>query len=99
MVRGLIIEGLSTTGKTSLLSALRKAHCETGIERSLVVVSEQYTQVLYSDHGVLWSLDQRNHMDLLNRHVSYLVQLNQWIDSLGITKAHHGVFFFLNASI
>lgn len=70
MIRGLIIEGLSTSGKTSMVSAVKKAHSDAlNAERTMVAVSEHYSQVLHSDHGVLRSLTQKEHIELLERHV------------------------------
>ena len=96
LIRGLIIEGLSTSGKTSVLSALKRVHSRTpNIEKTMIAVSEHYSQVLHQDHGVLRSLKQEEHIELLNRHVDYLEQLHNWIDSLGHTKTSNGVFYIL----
>lgn len=54
----------------------------------MIAVSEHYSQVLHSDHGVLRSLPPDEHLGLLNRHVDYLEQLHRWIESLGHT---HGM--------
>lgn len=94
MIQGVIVEGLSTAGKTSVLSALKKIHSQTpNVERTMIAVSEHYSQILHSDHGVLRSLEQDEHIRLLKRHVDYLEQLHDWIDSLGHTKPSNGVFF------
>ena len=96
LIRGLIIEGLSTSGKTSVFSALKRIQSQTpDIERTMIAVSEHYSQVLHGDHGVLRSLKQEEHIELLNRHVEYLESLHNWIDSLGHTKTSNGVFYVL----
>ncbi|MBB3126696.1 hypothetical protein FHS19_001350 [Paenibacillus rhizosphaerae] len=96
MIRGVILEGLSTTGKTSVLSALKRVHSlSSHAERTMIALSEHYSQILHSDHGVLRSLDHNEHMKLLNQHISYLEQLHGWIESLGHTKPSNGIFFIL----
>lgn len=92
----MIIEGLSTSGKTSVFSALKRVQSHTpNAEKTLIAVSEHYSQVLHSDHGVLRSLNQEEHMELLNRQVEHLEQLYHWINSLGHTKTSNGVFYIL----
>ncbi|GGD98056.1 hypothetical protein [Paenibacillus nasutitermitis] len=38
-------------------------------------------------------MDKDEHIQLLNRHVDYLEQQYNWIDSLGHTKPSNGVFY------
>ncbi|MFD0681470.1 MULTISPECIES: hypothetical protein [unclassified Paenibacillus] len=96
MIRGVIIEGLSTAGKTSVFSAIKKVHSQTHHgEKTIIAISEHYTQVLHSYQGVLRSMDKDEHIQLLNRHVGYLEQQYNWIDSLGHTKPSNGVFYLL----
>ncbi|MBE1447337.1 hypothetical protein [Paenibacillus sp. OAS669] len=94
MIRGVIIEGLSTAGKTSVLTALKKMNSQSPkVERTMIAVSEHYSGVLVDDHGVLRNLQQEEHLGLLNRHVDYIEQLHSFMTSLGRTKASHGVFY------
>ncbi|MCZ8516712.1 hypothetical protein O9H85_30940 [Paenibacillus filicis] len=66
MIQGIIVEGLSTAGKTSVLSALKKVHSQTSnVERTMIAVSEHYSQILHQDHGTLRSLKQDEHINLL----------------------------------
>jgi hypothetical protein len=96
LIQGVIVEGLSTAGKTSVLSALKKIHSQTpNVERTMIAISEHYSQILHSDNGVLRSLKLDEHIKLLKRHVDYLEQLHNWIDSLGHTKPSNGVFYIL----
>ncbi|MBA2939061.1 hypothetical protein HZF08_12150 [Paenibacillus sp. CGMCC 1.16610] len=96
MIRGVIIEGLSTTGKTSVFSAIKRLHSQTNNdEKTLFAISEHYSQVLHSYQGILRSMNKDEHIQLLNRHVDYLEQQFEWIDSLGHTKPSKGVFFLL----
>jgi hypothetical protein len=96
LIQGLIIEGLSTAGKTSVFSALKILHSQTpNVEKTMIAITEHYSQVFNSFHGVLKSLEQVEHIQLLKRHVDYLEQLHKWIESLGHMKQSNGVFFIL----
>jgi hypothetical protein len=96
MIRGVIIEGMSTVGKTSLFSAIKRLHSQTpNSEKTIVAVSEHYSQVLHSYQGVLRSMDKEEHISLLSRHVDYLEQQYDWINSLGHSKPSKGIFFLL----
>lgn len=96
MIKGIIIEGLSTAGKTSLLTALKKLLSQTPeIQRTMISVSEHYSQVLHQDHGELKSLQQKEHIELLNTHINYLELLHNWNYSLGSTTLTSGVFYIL----
>lgn len=96
MIRGVIIEGLSTAGKSSVFSAIKRLHSQThGEEATMVAISEHYSQVLHSFHGVLRSMERDEHSQLLNRHVDYLEQQSNWIESLGHTKRSNGLFYLL----
>lgn len=47
MIRGIILEGVSCSGKTSLLHALNRVHAENpDNERSVLVLGEHYSQAL-----------------------------------------------------
>ena len=94
MIRGVILEGLSTAGKSSVFSAIRNIHSRiTNAERTMVAISEHYTQVLHSYRGELRSMSKDEHIQLLNGHVQYLEQQSDWIDSLGHSKRTNGIFF------
>jgi hypothetical protein len=96
MIRGIIIEGLSTAGKSSVFSAIKRLHNQIhNGENTIVAISEHYSQVLHSYHGVLRSMDKDEHIQLLKRHVDYLEQQYNWIESLGHTKPSNGVFYLL----
>lgn len=96
MIRGVIIEGLSTAGKTSLFSAIKGIHSQAhNVGKSIFAISEHYSQVLHSYQGILRSMDKSEHIQLLNRHVDYLELQSNWIDSLGHTKPSNGIFFLL----
>lgn len=94
MIRGVIIEGLSTAGKTSVFSAIKKIHSQAPeVEKTIIAVSEHYSQILHSYQGALRSMTKDEHIPLLNRHVDYLEQQYDWIDTLGHEKSSNGVFY------
>jgi hypothetical protein len=96
MIRGVIIEGMSTAGKTSVFSAIKRLHSQTqNSENTIIAISEHYSQVLHSYQGVLKSMDKDEHISLLSRHVDYLEQQYDWINSLGHSKPLNGIFFLL----
>ena len=49
--------------------------CRLSVEHTMLVLSEHYSQVLHSAHGVLRFLKQEEHLELLERHVDYIDQL------------------------
>jgi len=96
MIRGVIIEGLSTAGKTSVFSAIKRLHSQIhNGEKTIIAISERYSQVLHSYKGVLRTMDKDEHIQLLNRHVDYLEQQFEWFESLGHTKPSNGIFYLL----
>lgn len=96
MIRGVIIEGMSTAGKTSIFTALKRLHSQTqNSEKNIIAISEHYSQVLHSYQGVLRSMDKDEHIVLLSRHVDYLEQQYDWMNSLGHSNPSAGIFFIL----
>ncbi|OPA75327.1 hypothetical protein BVG16_22315 [Paenibacillus selenitireducens] len=97
-IRGIILEGYSNAGKTSVLKALKllQAQDETS-ERSIIVLSEHYSQVLNNVHGEFKRLNRNEHLQLLKERVSMLRQLNEWATYLGpdASRASRGLFFIL----
>ncbi|NBD24578.1 hypothetical protein [Paenibacillus glycinis] len=97
-IRGIILEGYSHAGKTSVLKALKLLHAqEKSAERSVVVLSEHYSQVLNNVRGELRRLHRDDHLRLLQERVSMLRQLSDWADYLGpdASRASRGLFFIL----
>ncbi|MNO48102.1 hypothetical protein D3C76_384310 [compost metagenome] len=96
MISGVIIEGMSTAGKTSVFSAIKRLHSQIqNSENTIIAISEHYSQVLHSYQGVLRSMDKDEHISLLSRHVDYLEQQYDWINSLGHSKSSNGILFLL----
>lgn len=97
-IRGVILEGFSHAGKTSVLNALKKLHAQDeSSERSIIVLSEHYSQVLHNVKGDFQRLNRNEHLKLLQERVNMLRQLNEWADYLGpdASRASRGVFFIL----
>jgi hypothetical protein len=96
MIRGVIIEGMSTAGKSSIFSAIKRIHSQThNDEKTIIAISEHYSQVLHSYKGILRAMDKDEHIRLLDSHVNYLEQQYNWMESLGHKKPSNGVFFLL----
>jgi hypothetical protein len=97
-VRGIILEGYSNAGKTSVLKAitLLQAQDESS-ERSVIVLSEHYSQILNNVHGEFKSLNRDEHLQLLRERVGMLRQLNEWANYLGpkASRGSRGLFFIL----
>ncbi|MFC3748597.1 hypothetical protein [Paenibacillus sp. GCM10012306] len=97
-IRGIILEGYSHAGKTSVLKALKLLQAqEESAERSIIVLSEQYSQVLNNVHGEFKRLSRDEHLHILKERVSMLRQLNEWSTYLGpdASRASRGIFFIL----
>jgi hypothetical protein len=94
MIRGVIIEGLSTAGKTSVFAAIKKRHSQAlEVEKTIIALSEHYSQILHSYKGVLRSMTKDEHIPLLSGHVDYLEQQYNWINTLSHEKVSSGVFY------
>ena len=96
-MRGIILEGFSHAGKTSVLRALklRQAQDESS-ERSVIVLGEHYSQVLHNIDGTLIKSTYEEHLELLKDRVVILRQLNEWATKLGrASRRARGIFFIL----
>jgi thymidylate kinase len=96
-IRGVVLEGLSCAGKTSTLTALKKAQTEgKEAERSLIVLAEHYSQVLNNVKGNLVRHERNEHLRLLDERVDMLERLNDWAAYLGDwSRSSRGIFFIL----
>lgn len=92
---GIIIEGLSCSGKTSVFNAVKKLH-GTSFERSIIAFSENYSQILYKKDNGTFTLSKNDHRNLLNSQLDKINKLGEWGDFLGkSTIASRGIFILL----
>jgi thymidylate kinase len=91
-VNGIIIEGLSCSGKTSVFNAIKRIHGNR-FERTLLAFSENYSQILYKKNGGLYSLNEAEHQNLLKTRLEAIRKIGEWGDFLGpASQASRGVF-------
>lgn len=65
-------------------------------ERSVIVLSEHYSQVLHKVNGELKWLSREEHLQLLKERVMMLKKLNNWAREIGpSTQLSKGLFFIL----
>ncbi len=84
LTRGIILEGISCSGKTSTMYAIKKLFaCDHTLERNVIMLGEHYTQALNMVHGNLKHHDKSEHTKMLNQRVNMIEELNQWAVSLG----------------
>ena len=95
-MRGIILEGQSYTGKSSTLRALKRqqAQAERG-EQSIVVLTEDYSQICNTIGGELVFLEREEHLRLLQERVEMLEQLNAWANKLGPDRYEQRELFFV----
>lgn len=96
MIRGIIIEGLSHSGKTSTLKALKRIHSqeEQNAEISIVVLGEHYSQILNKVKGEFVRLNRDEHLAVLKERVEMVEQLNNWACKLGeFRRSSRGILF------
>ncbi|MGM1045863.1 MAG: hypothetical protein ACQEXX_06930 [Bacillota bacterium] len=83
-IRGIILEGYSNSGKTSLLRTVKLMMSQDeSAERSLIVLGEHYSQVLNNVNGGFLSLGRSDHIKLLQERAEMLKRLNEWAIGLG----------------
>lgn len=96
-IRGVILEGYSNAGKTSVLRAIKQyqSQDETA-ERSVVILGEHYSQILNNNHGEYVSLSRDEHIKLLRERIEMLKKLNEWAVQLGpASRRSRGLFYVL----
>ena len=95
LVSGVVLEGLSTAGKTSVLREIKRVQAQDeNAERSVVILGEHYSQQLQVIHGKEVSLSVSSHAELLRERISGVEVLNTWATSLGPQRlASRGLFY------
>jgi len=96
-IRGVILEGYSNAGKTSLLKAIKQYQAQDeSAELSVIILGEHYSQILNKVQGEMKRLTREQHIELLSDRVDMLKKLNEWSIYLGPWKRKsRGIFYIL----
>ncbi len=94
-IRGIILEGQSCSGKTSVFNAIKRYHpLETDSERNVIYLAEHYSQTLNYVNGELRALSREDNLRVLSDRISMLEQLNDYANSMGEhSRRSRGLFF------
>ena len=94
-IRGIILEGQSCSGKTSIFNAIKRCHpLADDAERNVIFLAEHYSQTLNFVNGELKNLSQEENMRVLSDRISMLEQLNCYANSMGeFSRRSRGLFF------
>ena len=94
-IRGIILEGQSCSGKTSIFNAIKLCHLsEADAERNVIYMAEHYSQTLNFVNGKLKKLTKEENLSVLSDRVSMLEQLNNYANSMGEhSRRSRGLFF------
>lgn len=94
-IRGIILEGQSCSGKTSIFNALKNCHqFEDNAERNVIFLSEHYSQTLNWVNGKLQNLNQKENLRVLSDRISMIKQLNIYANSMGEhSRSSRGLFY------
>ena len=94
-IRGIILEGQSCSGKTSIFSAIKRLHTfEDDAERNVIYLAEHYSQNLNWVNGEFQRLKQDENLKVLSDRISMLEQLNNYANSMGEhSRRSRGLFF------
>lgn len=94
-IRGVILEGQSCSGKTSMFNALKKLHvAQPDAERNVIFLSEHYSQNLNFANGSLRQLTRAENLKALSDRIQMLEGLSQYADAMGVhSRRSRGLFF------
>jgi thymidylate kinase len=96
LVRGVVLEGCSCAGKTSMLKAIKRRQAASELERSVVILSEHYSQALQAVGNGYEFLTREEHRELLSDRVEVLERLQHWSHRLALgPSSSRGIFFAL----
>jgi thymidylate kinase len=96
MIKGIILEGLSCSGKTSIFRELKKnlaTNAES--ERSLVALGEHYSQALQKVNESYVLTQRDEHLKLLESRISIIENLFKYANSLGPASIRSRGLFFI----
>jgi thymidylate kinase len=94
-IRGIILEGQSCSGKTSIFNAIKQYHLsEENSERNVIYLSEHYSQTLNFVNGKLQLLTKEENLKVLGDRISMLETLNNYANSMGEhSRRSRGLFY------
>lgn len=94
-IRGIILEGQSCSGKTSIFNAIKRNHpLEAEAERNVIYLAEHYSQTLNWVNGEFKNLSQEENLRVLSDRISMLEELNNYANAMGeSSRRSRGLFF------
>lgn len=94
-IRGIILEGQSCSGKTSIFNAIKQCHfLEDDAERNVIYLAEHYSQTLNFVNGKFQLLSREENLKVLSDRISMLEQLNDYANAMGVnSRRSRGLFF------
>jgi hypothetical protein len=94
-IRGIILEGQSCSGKTSIFNAIKHCHfSEDDAERNGIYLAEHYSQNLNWVNREFQRLSRDENLKVLSDRISMLEQLNNYANSMGEhSRRSRGLFF------
>ncbi|MCK8061146.1 MULTISPECIES: hypothetical protein [unclassified Fusibacter] len=94
-IRGIILEGQSCSGKTSMFNAIRKQHgLLEDAERNTIFLGEHYSQSLNYVHDKLVTLTRNENLKVLSDRIEMLENLSEYADNMGVhSKQSRGLFY------
>jgi thymidylate kinase len=94
-IRGIILEGQSCSGKTSIFNAIKRCHfAEDDSERNVIYLAEHYSQTLNFINGEFKNLSREENLQVLKDRISMLEHLNSYANSMGEhSRRSRGLFF------
>lgn len=94
-IRGIILEGQSCSGKTSIFNAIKSCHSAMkDAERNVIYLAEHYSQTLNLINGEFKNLSQEENLRVLSDRISMLEKLNHYANSMGEhSRRSRGLFF------
>jgi thymidylate kinase len=92
--RGLIIEGISNSGKTTIFNYLKqRISSEPSWERTCLFFSEQFSQILYKKNDQFCKLTKEEHISLLDERISCIESLDKWTGEFEPVKRSKRIFY------